>query len=75
MTLSRLATSTALTVALAACASAASAEGRIKFDYWYGNTGAIGEVMAKRCAEFNAAQTKYEIVCAGQGGYDKAEQN
>jgi sn-glycerol 3-phosphate transport system substrate-binding protein len=75
MTLSRLATTTALAVSLAACASAASAEGRIKFDYWYGNTGAIGEVMAKRCAEFNAAQTKYEIVCAGQGGYDKAEQN
>jgi sn-glycerol 3-phosphate transport system substrate-binding protein len=53
----------------------ANAEDRVKFDYWYGNTGAIGEVMAKRCAEFNAAQTKYEITCTGQGGYDKAEQN
>lgn len=56
-------------------ASAASAADRIKFDYWYGLTGQLGEVMQKHCDEFNAAQTKYEAVCTGQGGYDKAEQN
>lgn len=56
-------------------ASGAQAQERIKFDYWYGLTGQLGEVMQKHCDEFNAAQDKYEAVCSGQGGYDKAEQN
>jgi sn-glycerol 3-phosphate transport system substrate-binding protein len=59
----------------AAFAGAAGAQDRIKFDYWYGLTGTLGEIMAEHCAEFNKAQTKYEAVCTGQGGYDKAEQN
>ena len=65
------------TVALAALAlnyTPASAE-RVKFDYWYGLTGDLGEVMAKHCALFNESQDKFEAVCTGQGGYDKAEQN
>jgi sn-glycerol 3-phosphate transport system substrate-binding protein len=56
-------------------ASGAHAQERIKFDYWYGLTGQLGEVMQKHCDEFNASQDKYEAVCSGQGGYDKAEQN
>ena len=48
---------------------------RIKFDFWYGNTGAIADVVQKHCDLFNASQDKYEAVCTGQGGYDKAEQN
>jgi sn-glycerol 3-phosphate transport system substrate-binding protein len=55
-------------------ASTAAAE-RIRFEYWYGLTGQLGEVMQKHCDAFNAAQDKYEAVCTGQGGYDKAEQN
>jgi len=55
--------------------NAASAQNRIKFDYWYGLTGQLGEVMALHCKRFNESQTKYEAVCTGQGGYDKAEQN
>lgn len=58
-----------------ALASGAQAQERIKFDYWYGLTGDLGEVMAKHCELFNASQEKYEAVCTGQGGYDKAEQN
>jgi sn-glycerol 3-phosphate transport system substrate-binding protein len=58
-----------------AVASGAQAQERIKFDYWYGLTGQLGEVMQKHCDAFNAAQDKYEAVCAGQGGYDAAEQN
>ena len=70
----RLLKLTAAAAALAASATAASAD-KIKFDFWYGNTGAIGEVVAKHCDLFNASQDKYEAVCTGQGGYDKAEQN
>jgi len=53
----------------------AAAQQRIKAEYWYGLTGQLGEVMEEHCKRFNAAQTRYEIVCVGQGGYDKAEQN
>jgi sn-glycerol 3-phosphate transport system substrate-binding protein len=56
-------------------AGAVEAQERIKFQYWYGLTGALGDIMQEHCAEFNKAQTKYEAVCTGQGGYDKAEQN
>ena len=61
--------------ALVLTAATANAADRIKFDFWYGNTGKIGEVVAKHCELFNASQDKYEAVCTGQGGYDKAEQN
>jgi sn-glycerol 3-phosphate transport system substrate-binding protein len=56
-------------------ASSAMGQDRIKFQYWYGLTGKLGEVMQAHCDAFNKAQSKYEAVCAGQGGYDKAEQN
>jgi sn-glycerol 3-phosphate transport system substrate-binding protein len=67
-----------MTVAVAALAlttASANAADRIKFDFWYGNTGAIAEVVSKHCDLFNASQDKYQAVCTGQGGYDKAEQN
>jgi sn-glycerol 3-phosphate transport system substrate-binding protein len=63
----------ALTVAMGV--SGASAQNRVKFDYWYGLTGQLGDVMALHCKNFNDSQAKYEAVCTGQGGYDKAEQN
>jgi sn-glycerol 3-phosphate transport system substrate-binding protein len=56
-------------------AGTAQSQERIKFQYWYGLTGALGDVMQEHCTEFNKAQTKFEAVCTGQGGYDKAEQN
>ena len=55
--------------------AAARAEGRQKVEFWYGLTGQLGEVVQNQCKLFNAAQDKYEAVCVGQGGYDKAEQN
>lgn len=62
-------------LALMIGANAATAQGQQKFDYWYGLTGQLGEVMELHCKRFNESQTKYEAVCTGQGGYDKAEQN
>jgi sn-glycerol 3-phosphate transport system substrate-binding protein len=53
----------------------AQAQQRVKFEYWHGLTAQLGEVMEAHCKRFNEAQTKFEAVCIGQGGYDKAEQN
>jgi sn-glycerol 3-phosphate transport system substrate-binding protein len=65
----------ATAVSALAFASSVQAADRVKFDFWYGLTGDLGEVMAKHCQLFNESQDKYEAVCTGQGGYDKAEQN
>lgn len=64
-----------LAMAVSAIATGASAAERTKFEFWYGLTGDLGEVVAKHCALFNELQDKYEAICTGQGGYDKAEQN
>jgi sn-glycerol 3-phosphate transport system substrate-binding protein len=61
-------------VALLATAGTASAE-RIKFEYWYGLTGDLGAVVLETCNRFNASQDRFEAVCVGQDGYDKAVQN
>ncbi|MFN8722390.1 MAG: hypothetical protein ACK5YI_16320 [Rhodospirillales bacterium] len=65
----------AATLLALASAGSAEAQNRIKFDYWYGLTGQLGEIMEAHCKRFNESQTKYEAVCVGQGGYDTAEQN
>jgi sn-glycerol 3-phosphate transport system substrate-binding protein len=65
----------AILAAATLASSAAGAQERIKFEMWYGLTGQLGERTAETCKRFNESQTKYEAVCVGQGGYDKAEQN
>jgi len=74
MLFKNLAAGAAMALALGA-ASPADAQTRIKFDYWHGLTGQLGQVMEDHCKRFNESQTKYEAVCVGQGGYDTAEQN
>jgi sn-glycerol 3-phosphate transport system substrate-binding protein len=61
-------------MATAATVGSASAE-KVKFEYWYGLTGDLGEVVLETCNRFNASQDKYEAVCVGQDGYEKAVQN
>ena len=70
-----LATLACSLIALALGAVPAQAQQRVKAEYWYGLTGQLGEVMEAHCKRFNESQAKYEMVCTGQGGYDKAEQN
>lgn len=72
--MSRMLHTTVALLALGLMSAEAQAD-RIKFDFWYGNTGKIAEVVQKHCDLFNQSQDKYEAVCTGQGGYDKAEQN
>lgn len=73
--MTRLALLAAASLAAVLASGPASAAERIKFDFWYGLTGPLGEVVQKHCDLFNQSQDKYEAVCTGQGGYDKAEQN
>ncbi|WP_420562281.1 extracellular solute-binding protein [Thalassobaculum sp.] len=58
----------------ALAASPASAE-PIKFEYWYGLSGHLGEVVQQTCDRFNQSQSEFEIVCVGQDGYAQAVQN
>ena len=60
---------------LAAGTADAAAETRQKFEFWYGLTGQLADVVQNQCKLFNSSQERYEAVCVGQGGYDKAEQN
>lgn len=53
----------------------AQAQEKLKFEYWYGLGGYLGEVVQKTCDRFNASQDTYEIVCVGQEGYANAVQN
>ena len=61
--------------ALALLAAPASAQDRTQFEYWYGLSGQLGDVVDQTCERFNAAQDQYEIVCVGQEGYANAVQN
>lgn len=63
-----------LTVAAGFAAVSASAQ-PVAFDYWYGLTGDLGEVVQETCTRFNAAQSDYVITCVGQDGYEMAVQN
>ena len=62
--------------AVALClATGASAQDRIQFEYWYGLSGQLGDVILATCDRFNEVQTEYEITCVGQEGYANAVQN
>lgn len=73
--LTRAIATASLVTGLVVGLGAAEAAQRTKFDFWYGLTGPVGEAVAEHCNRFNKSQDKYEIVCVGQGGYDRAEQN
>ena len=62
-------------VAAALSASAAFAQDKVKFEYWYGLSGQLGDVVQQTCDRFNASQDQYEITCIGQDGYANAVQN
>lgn len=61
-------------LALVASGSIASAE-KVKFEYWYGLTGDLGEALAETCTRFNASQEQYEISCVGYDGYELVVQS
>ncbi len=64
----------AMVSAVAVFAGHATAE-PVKFEYWYGLSGHLGDVVQQTCDRFNASQDEFEIVCVGQDGYANAVQN
>lgn len=70
----RLPTIAAAAGVVALAAGPASAD-PIKFEYWYGLSGHLGEVVQQTCSRFNESQSEFEIVCVGQDGYAQAVQN
>lgn len=64
-----------LAAAAALAGSAAQAQDRTKFEYWYGLGGYLGDVVTQTCDRFNKSQDQYEVVCVGQDGYAAAVQN
>ena len=70
--LKKILISAALSVVLGSNVYAAD---RVKFDFWHGLTGNLGEVVAEVCKRFNDSQSDYEIVCTSQGSYPNALQN
>lgn len=48
---------------------------QIEFEYWYGLSGQLGEVVQQTCDRFNDSQETYTITCVGQDGYANAVQN
>lgn len=65
----------ATAIAAALSASAVFAQDKVKFEYWYGLSGQLGDVVQQTCDRFNASQDQYEITCIGQDGYANAVQN
>lgn len=74
MKLNVMSTSLLAFVALSGAAVAQSNE-PVKFEYWYGLSGQLGEVVQATCDRFNESQKDYEIVCVGKDGYANAVQN
>jgi sn-glycerol 3-phosphate transport system substrate-binding protein len=71
----KLAYASAAALAAALSTSAAFAQDKVKFEYWYGLSGQLGDVVQQTCDRFNASQDQYEITCIGQDGYANAVQN
>ncbi|WP_062219430.1 extracellular solute-binding protein [Aureimonas sp. D3] len=59
---------------LAGLTGAAQAE-PVKFEFWHGLSGDLGDRVQEACTKFNASQKDYEISCVSQGGYETNLQN
>jgi sn-glycerol 3-phosphate transport system substrate-binding protein len=55
-------------VLIAGWAGTASAQ-RIQIHWWYSNTGVLQEAIKKFIADFNASQSKYEVIGTWKGDY------
>ena len=64
--MTKLTTSTALLLAMAAPAAA-----QTQIDFWHAFTGRLGELVDAQVADFNASQSDYEVVAAHKGNYSE----
>jgi sn-glycerol 3-phosphate transport system substrate-binding protein len=47
----------------------------VKFDFWYGLSGALSNTVQQMCSDFNKSQSDYQIVCTSQTDYATNLQN
>ena len=71
---SRLASAAVGVLGLGLATTAATAD-PVKFDFWYGLSGDLSNVVQQMCSNFNKSQTDYQIVCTSQTDYDTNLQN
>lgn len=64
-----------LAAATLALTTTPTAFAQVQFEYWYGLSGYLGEVVQKTCDRFNESQDEFEVTCVGQEGYASAVQN
>jgi sn-glycerol 3-phosphate transport system substrate-binding protein len=62
-------------LAVASLIAASAAADTVKFDFWYGLTGALSQHVQELCKKFNESQKDYEVICTSQGTYYNALQN
>src|SRR5215475_7058466 len=60
---------------IASLAAGPAVADRVKFDFWYGNTGDISQRVQEVCKHFNDSHQDFEAVCTSQGSYYAAVQN
>ena len=72
---SRVIASAAASVLGLALTSTVSYAEPVKFDFWYGLSGDLSNVVQQMCSDFNKSQADYQIVCTSQTNYDTNLQN
>ena len=55
-------------IAATLSASAAFAQDKVKFEYWYGLSGQLGDVVQQTCDRFHASQDEAEVTGGGPDG-------
>ena len=70
----RLVTAASAGLGLALLSQSAFAD-PVKFDFWYGLSGDLSNVVQQMCSNFNKSQSDYQIVCTSQTNYDTNLQN
>jgi sn-glycerol 3-phosphate transport system substrate-binding protein len=65
----------ALAAGVISVAASQASAAPVKFEFWYGNTGDLGERVQDACRMFNESQKDYEVQCTSQNSYEATLQN
>jgi sn-glycerol 3-phosphate transport system substrate-binding protein len=65
----------ALAAGVISVAASQASAAPVKFEFWYGMSGDLGERVQDACRKFNGSQKDYEVQCVSQNTYDATLQN
>ncbi|HBF28478.1 extracellular solute-binding protein [Rhizobium sp.] len=65
----------ALAAGVISVAASQASAAPVKFEFWYGMSGDLGERVQDACKKFNDSQKDYEVQCVSQNTYDATLQN